>query len=75
MRYCPLNKGTVVAKEQADIFFLSLLIAPTGLNRYSFPFLCMVIVPYSKSGIVPRSSLSGAGQLGFWEFGKGGTIG
>jgi hypothetical protein len=32
-------------------------------------------VPYSKSGIVPRSSLLGAGQLGFWEVGKGGTIG
>jgi hypothetical protein len=25
--------------------------------------------------LVPRSSLSGAGQLGFWEIGKGGTIG
>ncbi len=34
-----------------------------------------VLVPHSKSGIVPRSSLVGAGQLGFWEIGKGGTIG
>ncbi len=34
-----------------------------------------VAVPHSKSGLVPRSSLSGAGQLGFWEIGKGGTIG
>jgi hypothetical protein len=34
-----------------------------------------VTVPHSKSGIVPRSSLLGAGQLGFWEIGKGGTIG
>ena len=33
------------------------------------------IVPHSKSGVVPRSSLLGAGQLGFWEVGKGGTIG
>jgi hypothetical protein len=32
-------------------------------------------VPHSKSGIVPRSSLLGAGQLGFWVVGKGGTIG
>ncbi len=32
-------------------------------------------VPHSESGMVPRSSLLGAGQLGFWEFGKGGTIG
>jgi hypothetical protein len=32
-------------------------------------------VPHSKSGIVPRSSLLGAGQLGFWEVGKGGTMG
>jgi hypothetical protein len=35
----------------------------------------MGLVPHSKSGLVPRSSLSGAGQLGFWEVGKGGTIG
>jgi hypothetical protein len=35
----------------------------------------MTRVPHSKSGIVPRSSLSGAGQLGFWEIGKGGTFG
>ncbi len=34
-----------------------------------------LFVPHSKSGIVPRSSLLGAGQLGFWEVGKGGTIG
>jgi hypothetical protein len=32
-------------------------------------------VPHSKSGIVPRSSLLGAGQLGFWEGGEGGVIG
>jgi hypothetical protein len=35
----------------------------------------LVTVPHSKSGLVPRSSLSGAGQLGFWEIGKGGMIG
>jgi hypothetical protein len=34
-----------------------------------------VTVPRSKSGMVPRSSLLGAGQLGFWGVGKGGTIG
>ncbi len=33
------------------------------------------IVPDSKSGIVPRSSLLGVEQLGFWEVGKGGTMG
>ncbi len=32
-------------------------------------------VPHSKSGAVPMSSLSGVGQLGFWEIGKGGKIG
>jgi hypothetical protein len=36
---------------------------------------CKVGVPHSKSGLVPRSSLSGAGQLGFWEIGKGGRSG
>ncbi len=34
-----------------------------------------VLVPHSKSGIVPRLSLLGAGQLGFWVVGKGGTSG
>jgi hypothetical protein len=35
----------------------------------------ILLVPHSKSGAVPMSSLSGVGQLGFWEVGKGGTIG
>ncbi len=62
---------------------------PLNLNRYVFTSLqlyligfhdcniqCyMIIVPDSKSGIFPRSSLLGAGQLGFWEFGRGGTVG
>jgi hypothetical protein len=33
------------------------------------------IVPHSKSGLVPRSSLLGAGQLGFRKIGEGGTMG
>jgi hypothetical protein len=36
------------------------------------PTLC---VPHSQSGAVPISSLLGVGQLGFWEIGKGGTMG
>ncbi len=34
-----------------------------------------IIVPHSESGVVPMSSLSGVGLLGFWEFGMGGIIG
>jgi hypothetical protein len=34
-----------------------------------------VVVPHSKSGVVPMSSLLGVGQLGFWEVGEGETIG
>ncbi len=40
------------------------------MNRYDG-----VHVPHSESGVVPMSSLSGVVQLGFWEFGMGGTIG
>ncbi len=29
----------------------------------------------ASAGIFPRSSLLGAGQLGFWEFGEGGSVG
>jgi hypothetical protein len=29
----------------------------------------------ARVGIFPRSSLLGAGQAGFWEFGKGGQTG
>jgi hypothetical protein len=29
----------------------------------------------ARAGIFPRSSLLGAGQVGFWEFGKGGSTG
>ncbi len=35
----------------------------------------IISVPHSKSGVVPMLLLSGVGQLGFWEVGKGGTIG
>jgi hypothetical protein len=38
-------------------------------------FKFIIPVPHSQSGAVPISSLLGVGQLGFWEFGKGGTIG
>ncbi len=44
-------------------------------KQFHFVKAQQVPVPHSKSGIVPRSSLVGAGQLGFWEVGKGGTIG
>ncbi len=37
--------------------------------------ICKSIVPHSQSGVVPMSSLSGVGQLGFWEIGEGGTVG
>jgi hypothetical protein len=40
-----------------------------------FSILEEIPVPHNKSGLVPRSSLSGAGQLGFWETGEGGTMG
>jgi hypothetical protein len=29
----------------------------------------------ARAGIFPRSSLLGAGQVGFWEIGKGGSAG
>jgi hypothetical protein len=29
----------------------------------------------ARAGIFPRSSLLGAGQVGFWEFGEGGSVG
>jgi hypothetical protein len=35
----------------------------------------MVTVPYSKSGMVPRSSLLGAGQLGFGKLERVGQLG
>ncbi len=34
-----------------------------------------ISVPDRRAGIFPRSSLLGAGQLEFWEFGEGGTVG
>ncbi len=32
-------------------------------------------VPHSQSGVVPMSSLSGVGQMGFWEVGMGEQLG
>ncbi len=35
----------------------------------------LLLFRITRAGIFPRSSLFGAGQLGFWEFGGGGTVG
>ncbi len=43
-----------------------------SLGKYYFQ---AILVPHSESGVVPMSSLLGVGQMGFWEVGKGGTIG
>jgi hypothetical protein len=40
-----------------------------------FLYQCALLFRIARAGIIPRSSLLGAGQLGFWEFGKGGTVG
>ncbi len=49
-----------------------MLVVTVSTKKYR---LMAVTVPHSKSGIFPRSSLLGAGWLGFWEIGKGGTVG
>ncbi len=38
-------------------------------------FKFSVTVPDSKSGNIPEVIIVRRGQLGFWEFGKGGTVG
>ncbi len=58
------------------VLVLSIFVGhPIRWRGLSFYVFTIASVPHSKSGIVPRSSLLGAGQLGFWEVGKGGTIG
>jgi hypothetical protein len=60
-------RGRALIKMKKRNFFqrnFSLLI------RKLFP-----TVPHSQSGAVPISSLLGVGQLGFWEFGRGGSTG
>ncbi len=54
------------------VYFIKISCNSIKINYYIY---WIIIVPHSKSGLVPRSSLSGAGQSGFWEVGKGGTIG
>jgi hypothetical protein len=46
-----------------------------NLSQAQLPIFLNLPVPHSQSGAVPISSLLGVGQLGFWEIGKGGTIG
>ncbi len=50
---------------------LLLLLLFHQVNPASHSTIVASPVPYSKSGIVPRSSLLGAGQLGFWGSWKG----
>ncbi len=55
---------------------LAILIYVTYILRYIFYSLKSVIsVPHSKSGLVPRSSLSGAGQLGLGSWKRAGQLG
>jgi hypothetical protein len=78
---CIVKKTTRIAllsfaKKTTSILSTSLLIFHYRKNlRFFVISHYTVVVPHSKSGLVPRSSLPGAGQLGFWEIGKGGTIG
>ncbi len=37
--------------------------------------LVVTLFRIARAGIFPRSSLLGAGQSGFWEFGEGGSVG
>ncbi len=55
------------ASGSGGLFFVKILL---DFMRKSV----LKVVPRSKSGIVPRLSLLGAGRLGFWGVGKGGTI-
>ncbi len=44
-------------------------------NHVHIVYSILELFRIARAGIFPRSSLLGAGQLGFWEFGKGGTVG
>jgi hypothetical protein len=71
-------KLCIVAEYTASIFnsTVSVNLKPNSKTKFKPKIIhSSVPVPHSKSGVVPRSSLLGAGQLGFWEVGKGGTIG
>jgi hypothetical protein len=46
-----------------------------SLPRIEPPTLRLPFVLDNRARIFPRSSLLGAGQVGFWEFGKGGSTG
>jgi hypothetical protein len=61
------HPNKIICRFTPRIFFLATAVpGVTDVERN---------VPHSRSGAVPMSSLSGVGQLGFWEIGKGGTIG
>jgi hypothetical protein len=57
-------------RSRTKLFYMSM-----ETRRSCFMKHRVINAPHSQSGVVPMSSLSGVGQLGFWEFGTGGTIG
>jgi hypothetical protein len=65
----------LVLAEQLVTQGIALLYIKNSTSDSSTVFVGISIVPHSRSGAVPMSSLSGVGQLGFWEIGKGGTTG
>jgi hypothetical protein len=62
-------------KSHTAVTYLSIKFFKNVIYVNNCQFVNYIIVPHSQSGVVPMSSLSGVGQLGFWEFGMGGTIG
>jgi hypothetical protein len=63
--------SATLSKKRPELFATVLRWAPDKLT----PLNVLITVPHSKSGLVPRSSLLGAGHLGFRKMGEGGTMG
>ncbi len=61
------------------IFTAIVTLVDTGITFYLQPnnrvMAKYFLFRIARVGIFPRSSLLGAGQVGLWEFGEGGSVG
>jgi hypothetical protein len=77
----PYHRETVPLKNFMDPHkktgckFTRILTSNYKKQQTTVFYYLSVVFRIVRAGIFPRSSLVGAGQLGFWKFGEGGTVG
>jgi hypothetical protein len=77
--YLGLKLKIILLSDTSGKYYLGLKLKIIFLSdtsgKYCLGLKLKIMFRTTRVGIFPRSSLLGTGQVGFWEFGKGGSTG